>query len=536
MGKSGPTSRNSARMAPAKLREISRVATLSTSKPLVCATLIIVVSCNHRPELSSSSARVGQVRRAPQFDIVMPATTRASANATDSHAPGARRIDGAASRTVTFPVKSDAGVGSTVTHTSVPAPETADSVGVVQYLKPPRTPAKPVHVLVGAGWGCVALTRGHREDWTYQCWQVEHDPASTRAKPSRPVQAFKVPWLTRTHLGSQVDRLCGGMWRQQAYCWWPPHRGQTRPIEVPRTELWSNPYGVGSNESYSRPDFVTDVAFGRTFTCLQSSRRNTWCFGDDDYGQLGSSSAPPPSTGVSEPVYIPGMRGDSMKAGTWHACALENSHENDTPGKRAVCWGRGDYGQLGPLPDRDCVVNGREVRCAKTPVRGPYTLGATVVLGLGDLFTCWTTHEGVACWGANRDGFFGEPGSCPEQLRQHWPTLGGSVPAPRAACTHNPVHVAGTNAFEPAFEVGPRGFCLERAENLRCFGGIPMPRGGGVHTVRVSRGDEASACGIRGKEVVCWGDGYSPAGALDLPTAIRLDTPADQPVELRSGW
>jgi hypothetical protein len=145
-------------------------------------------------------------------------------------------------------------------------------------------------------------------------------------------------------------------------------------------------------------------------------------------------------------------------------------------------------------------------------------------LGAGDLFTCASTAGALLCWGANRDAFFGVPGSCPELLRQAWPTLHGQVQAPRGACSADPVVVARVDRAPSPIAVGPRGLCFQRDDTVKCLGAIPTPRGHGIASVAVSSGSDASACGLHDGGVVCWGEAYSRPDALDEPVRITLES------------
>jgi hypothetical protein len=145
-------------------------------------------------------------------------------------------------------------------------------------------------------------------------------------------------------------------------------------------------------------------------------------------------------------------------------------------------------------------------------------------LGAGDLFTCLRDSQGIRCWGATRDAIFGVPGSCPESLRAAWPTLHGTVPAPRAACSDKPVALADA-AGSRYLEVHPRAVCFDRGGDLGCLGAVPKPRGmkrGGA----ISPGSDASACSVLDGTVKCWGDAYSPPTAYDLPVAVTLEAVA----------
>jgi len=237
---------------------------------------------------------------------------------------------------------------------------------------------------------------------------------------------------------------------------------------------------------------------------------------------------------------------DRLTAGTWHACAIEapDGLASDT---YVACWGRGDHGQLGGKAPDQCNVDGVNIACAKSPQRALPLKDAVATVLAGDLFTCVSSPDGIKCWGANRDAFFGTPGSCPASLRKAWPTLHGSVPAPRAACSATPVAVPKLKGFQQFPMVGTRGLCFEEGKDLKCWGAFRVPRGPHVSPVQLNPGQYANACGLRGgteevvrpssietaavterhdASVVCWGEGYSAPNALDVPVTIEF-TPID---------
>lgn len=365
-------------------------------------------------------------------------------------------------------------------------------------------------VVLGEGWGCA---HGALAGDVWQCWEAGPRP-----------QAFTVPWL-RGGLRFAPDRICELATPELAFrCWQRPRPGDVGPHELPASWEWLNPHHAGWEDAYKRGDRVGGVVVGGTFACLQTTKNEgVFCLGDDRFGQLGSSSVPGPDADGTDPAFVRGLWPAMwLTAGTWHACALAAPRGMGEGGYTA-CWGRGDAGQLGgPAPDT-CTVDGQAIACARHPVRGPAVPGMSVVRA-GDLYTCVTTREGIKCWGANRDAFFGVPGSCPESLRSAWPTLAGPVAAPKAACSATPVPIPGVSGFEPSFSAFPRGLCFGSHGGRRCIGGIvDTPRKGGVHGVALSPGSDASACGLRdGGAVVCWGDGYSPSRAPDAPVTIAF--------------
>jgi hypothetical protein len=161
-----------------------------------------------------------------------------------------------------------------------------------------------------------------------------------------------------------------------------------------------------------------------------------------------------------------------------------------------ACWGRGDYGQLGAPANEVCAVDGHDIPCARTPLRGLTLTDGVVAAAAGDLFTCLSDRQGIECWGANQDAFFGSPASCPDTLRRAWPTLHGSVAAPRAACSPSPVRIAGAAEFIQDFQVGPRGMCFDQSGALQCIGAIETPRAPRFVGAMISPGQDASACAV----------------------------------------
>ena len=404
-----------------------------------------------------------------------------------------------------------------------PPPQAAPSFGVAHCEIGHTPPPIAMSVVVGEGWGCAGF--GSEGGTTWQCWEA------SGGSPQGP-RAWIVPWLKDKALQAGPDRLCEFARPDLTFrCWARPARGDVAGRELPPSWEWLNPNHAAWGETYSRSDRLGAAFVGGTFGCVQNTRfHGLWCLGDDRFAQLGGSSpVPRPDAGREDAAFVqhiwPAM---TAVLGTWHGCAVAApaglAHD-----PYVACWGRGDHGQLG-APARDkCTADGVTVACARSPQRGPGIHDPFEALGLGDLFTCLGTMKGIWCWGASRDALFGVPGSCPLELRNAWPTLHGNVPAPRASCASDPTVVIPDvgNTF-PRFIVGPRGLCFDRAGTLECLGGVPTPAGGRVGHVGISPGPDASACGLRDGGVVCWGEGYSPPGALDTPVPIVLE--AEQPV------
>jgi hypothetical protein len=398
----------------------------------------------------------------------------------------ARRLAGAVASALLLatPSPADAEVVFHVA-TRVPRPAYADD-----FL---RTPS----VTMSEGWACASFDseRGR----IHQCWDASPHP-----------RAFTAPWM-KDAVNVARDHWCEQAAGSSTFrCWQRPRRGDTGPRELPPAWQRLNPNDAGWNDLRKHGDRLQDVIFGGTFACLRPiETTGVFCLGDDRFGQLGSGAPSRPPSSAGEPTFVGGLfREVKPVLGTWHACAVAEPGQMDGSGS-IVCWGRGDAGQLGaPAPDT-CNVDGTTVACARRPVRGPRVKDLMAVLGAGDLFTCVTSIDGTKCWGASRDGLFGAPGSCPENLRRAWPTPDGPAPAPKASCTGKPVTLPGATEFDPYFQVAPR----EIRYAGRVLSALPEPRDPKLGRAWVSPGSDASWCASRGAGVVCWGERYSPPGA-----------------------
>ncbi len=370
-------------------------------------------------------------------------------------------------------------------------------------------------MVLGERWGCAVLATAVGS--TVECWDAPKNPAT-------PARAWTVPWLKDRQIEAGPERVCEFAWRKLTFrCWQRPRRGDSAGTELPSNQEWLNPHHTAWDDVYSRSDRVETTSIGGTFSCLKATKDHAiWCLGDDRFGQLGGSSPVPAADADRyDSAFVQHTwPAEALTLGTWHACALA-APQGYAFGGQIACWGRGDYGQLGaPAPDR-CEIDGKSVACARKAQAGVTFASEVVTLLAGDLFTCTSVPGDISCWGASRDGFFGTR-ACPARLRRAWPTLHGTVAAPRAKCSSEPAHIGHVHGFQQSASAGPRGICYDEDTPLRCVGGIHTPRGSHIKDVVVSPGADANACGIRDGKVVCWGENYSPRGALDAPVTIAL--------------
>lgn len=169
-----------------------------------------------------------------------------------------------------------------------------------------------------------------------------------------------------------------------AYCWGNNDKGQlgdgtitqhTAPVAV------SMPTGV---------TFVSLMS-GGAHTCALTSAGMAYCWGDNNYGQLGDGTTVQRNTPVA--ISMPtGVTFASLSAGWDNTCAL-------TVAGVAYCWGDNNYGVLGNGTFTD----------SRTPVRVSMPANVIVAsLSVGEHHACARSSVGAAyCWGGNLNGQLG---------------------------------------------------------------------------------------------------------------------------------
>ncbi len=140
---------------------------------------------------------------------------------------------------------------------------------------------------------------------------------------------------------------------------------------------------------------ATHLASGSNHNCAISNGA-LWCWGQNDFGQLGNGS----TTDSKMPTLVKGLDSgvSAVSLGSFHSCAI---HQGS-----AKCWGKNDLGQLGNQTKVD----------SPSPVLVSGLDSEVSVIAAGHSHSC-AIHKGVAkCWGgllsaALGDGRFGNEGS-----------------------------------------------------------------------------------------------------------------------------
>ncbi|WP_373067224.1 RCC1 domain-containing protein [Gemmatimonas sp.] len=238
---------------------------------------------------------------------------------------------------------------------------------------------------------------------------------------------------------------------------------------------------------------LVDIAAGVTSTCALTTVGRAYCWGGG-YPGVGSQLGDSAIVSSATPVRV---KTDSTFAqitvGGSHSCAL-------TAGGTALCWGGNQFGQLG---------NG-SVTSSATPIVVSGTLRFASI-SASSTTTCAVALSGIGyCWGSNRWGQMGV-GDVP------YNSLGLAEQRPReisgdlrwAQIAAGFEHTCGVTTSGTAL-------CWGLNENAGQLGngtsvshrGVPGPVAGGRSYDGITAGAVANCAHTPGNELYCWGSNY----------------------------
>lgn len=323
--------------------------------------------------------------------------------------------------------------------------------------------------------------------------------------------------LRATQVSLGVDYACALDLNGQAWCWGGGWDG----------ELGTGATGQMVAQTYHPQQVIgghsfVDLAAGNSTACGLDGSGTAWCWGLNNYGQLGTASG---ATGTPTPVGgLPPLRALAQGGNNFTMCAIAT----DSAG---YCWGDNASGELGGgsvggatvLPQ--AIAGGHKFR--------------SITLGSG--FGCGVVDDGTAwCWGAQ--DALGDSGSaasgvpvavsggyhyaamtaggaytCGRTVETAWVCWGTvSTTQSTAANWATPRHVPGldpVSEYAPGYEMGG---AIQGNRGVMAFGvnslsdaGAPLP----LHAVRAS---DTNACALAADGTVyCWG--WNDGGQLGNP-------------------
>lgn len=166
------------------------------------------------------------------------------------------------------------------------------------------------------------------------CWGYGGDGAvgNNSVLGSRvPVAVQQPSGVTFASIATEYNHACGVDSGGQAYCWGLNGNGQLGDSTVVNRTV---PVAV----LQSGLTFAS-VTTGLNLTCARNSSGQAYCWGSNQYGQLGNGT----TTSSRIPVAVSqpsGVTFPLVTAGSSQACGLDT-------GGQTWCWGRNNFGQLG---------------------------------------------------------------------------------------------------------------------------------------------------------------------------------------------
>lgn len=247
------------------------------------------------------------------------------------------------------------------------------------------------------------------------------------------------------------------------------------------------------------------VALGYDTSCMLSTASEAWCWGSNDWGQLGAVTTQTCAGGNVacswQPVRaVAPLRLQALSAAQTHTCGLDAAGQ-------AWCWGFGIGGQLG---------DGRSMNSrAAVAVAGNHTF-VQIDAGRSRLASCALDAAGVAwCWG---------------------PSGGGALGNGTAAMANRPVQVLASQPFVSVGAGDQHACALDATGQAWCWGanlngtlgtGVPGPAlrpapvAGPIRFASLVVGGVFN-CGLTAAGAAwCWGS----AGSLGVASSQHRDVP-----------
>ncbi len=249
--------------------------------------------------------------------------------------------------------------------------------------EPPRPAAAIVEISVGTEHACAA-----RADGSVLCWgRNDQGQLGDGTREDRLLPTFVSGLTDVVRVAPGKLHSCALLRSGHMRCWGNRSLGQLGE----GGELVGSTVGVATS-----PVSVVDVqsavglAVGDASSCFVAADGNAFCFGSNDFGELGDGRR----ERSSFPKYVQDLAGaTSIAVGATHACARVSDGT-------ARCWGSNENLQLGARPTHSC--GGFECARRAQQVIG---LANAVSIAASQHQSCAVlTDRTITCWGNTLEG------------------------------------------------------------------------------------------------------------------------------------
>lgn len=290
-----------------------------------------------------------------------------------------------------------------LTATEVPFCWGADDSGQLGNGPALGSTNRPVRVFGGAEFRSITTGTSHAcglaNDGRAFCWG-DNDQGQlgdgTMVDRDSPVEVSG--GQTFRFLSAGGDHTCGLTTSGQAFCWGSNDFGE---LGTGTTMNSTVPVAVLGGGTFDQ------IRSGTTHTCALTSAGEVQCWGSNRFGELGTGSIMGPDTCTvggltfacsTEPVVVQtNVDFRALAAGGGFTCAVGTDN-------LGYCWGSNEFGELGTTVQQLCGT----IPCSPSPVQvsGNHTF-ASITAGEDHACGVTTGAGATFCWGRNTDGQLG---------------------------------------------------------------------------------------------------------------------------------